>query len=324
MISRPSQWPQRASSRHSRSLAATVVLAALVIALPACSILTGDPATTSTGGTKNNLFTGDAGPADDAGLATDVTSTGADTGVAPIPCDCLKEGDWYRFDKLKIESLDGALHNVMFALNPLWKQDVEGFELNFYFQVIKVSATEVTISVVNGARVDGSTDKTCLLPYTSAMLIHPRTGCTLEDSAESAMNVYAGTESNKKNCAPKNAVPHAIEVRKAVMNATFANDCSKILTGKVVSGSLSQASLEQTCTCVNPGKAAEECGVLDPAFKGNSCDGCNEKYQNLKTLLENFGELQWKCTVDGKPAVCLEASFSAVRIDKAPEICKGL
>ena len=324
MICRPSQWPQRAFSPNGRLSAAIAVLVALATTLPACNILTGDPATTTTSGTRNNLFTGDAGPADDVGLASDVSSTGADTGVAPIPCDCLKEGDWYRFDKLKIESLDGALHNVMFALNPLWKQDVEGLELNFYFQIIKVGATEVTINVVNGARVDGTTDQTCLLPYTSAQLIHPRSGCTLDNSVESAMNVYAGTQSNKKNCAPKNAVPHAIEVRKAILNGTFSTDCSKILTGKVVSGSLSQASLEQTCTCVNPGKSAEECGVLDPAFKGNSCDGCNEKYQNLKTLLENFGELQWKCVVDGKPAVCLEASFSAVRLDKAPDICKGL
>ena len=138
------------------------------------------------------------------------------------------------------------------------------------------------------------------------------------------MNVYAGTEVNKKNCAPKNEVPHSIEVRKAVMKADFSSDCGQLLNGKVVTGSLSQAALEQTCTCVNPGKLAEECGIIDPTFKGNSCDGCNDKYQNLKTLLENFGPLQWKCEVGGKPAVCLEASFAAERIDKAPEVCTGL
>ena len=321
-----SQGPisQGTGSRAERSLSRALWAAlwlATALSLPACAILTGEPVKSPTDGQVNNLYTGDTGGTDstsgDVGLAGDATATG-------VACSCLKEGDWFRFDKLQIDSLDGEKHNVMIVLNPLWKSDVANHELNFYFQVIKVSGTEVTLNVVNGARVDGTKSDTCLLPYTSAQLVHPRAGCQLDESKPSAMNVYAGTESNKKNCAPKNAVPHSIEMRGAVLKAEFSADCSKIINGKVVSGSLSRASLEQTCTCVNPGQGAEECGVIDPTFKGNSCDGCNSKYQNLKTLLENFGELKWKCEVDGKPAVCLVASFWAVRIDKAPPICAGL
>ncbi len=295
---------------------ASLIWVTALSGLTGCHIFTGDPVTSPTNEKANLLAVADTG----AGGSDAADGTVGDTG-GKLACDCLKEGDWYRFDTLQVKSLDGGPHNVIGVLNSLWTSDIKGKELNFYFRVEKVSATEVTVKVVNGARVDGTTDETCLLPYTEALLVHPRNGCTLDESAPSAMNVYAGTQTNKKNCAPKNEVPHSIEVRKAVMKAEVTSDCGKVINGLVVSGALGRTALEQTCTCVNPGKGAEECGELDPSFKGGDCDGCSSKYQNLKTLLQNFGELKWACEVDGKPAVCLQATFSAVRLDQAPKIC---
>ena len=275
-----------------------------------CHILVGAALKSPEGGQENNLA-----------VAKD--TAGQETSGGGGSCGCVKVGDWYRFDQLQIDTIDNGPHNVIIVLNPLWKQDVENLELNFYLQVTGVSDDEITFEVVNGARVDGTLDKVCLLPYTSAKLVHPRQGCEFKESQPSAMNVYAGTESNRKNCAPTIDVPHSIAVRKAVLKAKMTDDCSRIIEGKVVSGALAQAALEKTCTCVNPGKRAEECQTLDASFEGNSCDGCNEKYQNLKTLLLNFGELKWACDVDGAPAACLEASFSAVKVDGPPPTCAG-
>lgn len=294
----------------SRQLPRWIQLVALLLALSGCNIVTGEAATSPTDGTENKLNTGDTG------------QTAVDGGATGGECNCLKEGDWYRFDALSVVTLDNGKHNVIPILNNLWKQDIIGKELNFFFQVQKVTATEVTVQVINGARVNGTKDQVCLLPYTAAQLTHPRAGCALKDSKPSSMNVYAGTEANKKNCAPALKVPHAIEVRNAIMRTEFSSDCSKVIKGEVVEGALAQASLEKTCTCVNPGQGAETCGEVDPSFKGNDCDGCNSKYQNLKTLLQNFGELAWKCEVDGKPAACLVGKYTAVRIDKAPDLCK--
>ncbi|HAN32808.1 MAG TPA: hypothetical protein DCQ06_14535 [Myxococcales bacterium] len=286
----------------------SLLLCIFILFMSGCHIFGGDPVKSPTDEQANSLFTGkDAGEVETAG------ETGS--------CDCVSVGDWYRFDAIQIDAIDNGPHNVIIVLNPLWKQDVENLELNFYLQVTAVSGTEITFEVVNGARVDGSLDEVCLLPYTSATLVHPRDKCSFGESKPSAMNVYAGTETHKKNCAPTTEVPHSIAVRNAVLTAKMSADCSRIVEGKVVSGALGQAALEKTCTCVNPGKRAEECQALDATFQGNDCDGCNSKYQNLKTLLQNFGELKWACEVAGKPAACLEASFSAVKIDAAPPEC---
>lgn len=261
--------------------------------------------------TANNLNTGKS------------DTTGGD--VLAGACDCLKPDLWFRFDKLSLDSIDLAPHNVQKALNPLWKKDIEGYELNFYVHIVSVTATEVAVEIVNGARVAGTADQVCLLPYTKVNVTLPRDGCALKPSAPAAMNVYAGTPANPKNCAPVNEVKHSIPVRGAVLQALLASDCSRIDEGLVSAGHLPASALDVTCTCLTTGnQKAEECGVPDASYVStNSCDGCNKKFQNLNTLLNTFGALEYKCQEGTEKAACLTASFAGGRIDGPPAVCTG-
>ncbi len=267
--------------------------------------------------TPNNLNTG----------ATDVVA--AD--VAAGACDCLAKGMVWRFDKLTLDSIDKKSHNVQIALNPLWKKDIAGNELNFYAEVLEVSATEVKVRIVNGARVVGSETDICLLPYTSVEVTFPRDGCKLSPSAPAAMNVYAGTPANPKNCAPTIDVPHSIPVRGAVLEALVSADCGRIDEGVVSAGHLPEPALAKTCTCLTTGNQnSEACGEPDQSFADPNksadnpgCDGCNNKFQNLKTLLNNFGELEYLCKEGEDKAACLTASFAGAKIDALPATCAG-
>ncbi len=261
--------------------------------------------------TRNNLNDG-------ASAAVDTADTGGGE------CGCLKPGLWFRFEKLTLDSIDLGKHNVQLALNPLWKKDIETFELNFYAHVKAVTATEVTIEIVNGARVAGSTD-VCLLPYTKVEVVNPRKGCALDKSAPTAMNVYAGTPANPKNCAPKNEVKHSIPVRGAVLEAVVNADCTRMDQGIVSAGHLPKAALDITCTCLATGnQTSETCGVPEAGYvDGKGCDGCNSKFQNLNTLLNNFGTLEYKCKEGGLPAACLTASFWGGIVAGPPPVCPG-
>lgn len=279
-----------------------------------CHILTGEPVRS---------------PADDVNVlhaaGADVDDTAApganDAGGAGGDCGCVTVGSWYRFDALKVTALDGGPHNAIGVLNSLWKGDIERHELNFFVRIEAVSDDGVVLKVVNGARLDGKTGEACALPYTETQVAVARAGCTLTDSTPTDLHIYAGTVSNKKSCAPAHAAPHTIAVREVVMRAALSADCSRIVAGKVVAGALPKGALEQTCICVNPGQGAEVCGKPDPGFVGKSCDGCNDKFQNLMSLLQNFQAPSWACAVDGEPAVCIEAEFSATRLDAGPPSC---
>lgn len=258
----------------------------------------------------------------DSGATNDTAAAGD---VAADACGCLKPGMWYRFTKLKITEIDLGPHNVTLALNPLWSNDIKNYELNFYVEVLNVTPTEVQMRVVNGARKVNTVDETCLILPTAATLTHPRAGCELGESAPAAMNVYAGTPAHPKNCTDKLPVHHAIPVRNAIMKSIVSDDCTQLHTGRVVDGSFSRNALEKTCTCLTAGgKKAEDCGEPDPKFEDDEklCGGCNSNFTNLRTLLEGFGKLDYKCkSPSGGPAACLKAEFEAERIDTAPVAC---
>jgi len=248
---------------------------------------------------------------------------GGETGTdaSSTACDCLTVGRWYRFDSLALTTIDGKDHPVIPTLNGLWGSDIAALELDIMLEVKAVSAASVTMRVMNGARIDGTQD-ICSFPATAVEVVFPRNGCSLETSAESAFNVYAGTETYPKTCSTTLPVKNAIPVARARLEGTVSDDCGAILTGKVPSGGLGQNEIAQVCTCLLlPGKPAEDCGLLDPSFNASSCVGCNPKYQSLGALLTAFGEPDWSCqTESGTPAACITADFTAVAIG-APIAC---
>jgi len=250
-----------------------------------------------------------------------VTDT-SDVEVSAGACDCLTVGRWYRMDTLALITIDGKDHPVIPTLNALWKSDISVLELDIMLEVKAVSETSVTIRIVNGARVDGTQD-ICQLGDTAIETVFPRNGCSLEASAESAFNVYAGTQDFPKNCSTTLPVKHAIPVSRARLEGTLNNDCSGILNGKVPSGGLGQSELDKVCTCLLlPGAQAEECGALDASFADTTCVGCNANYQPLGGLLKAFGEPDWLCqTETGALAACLTADFTAVAME-APPSCQ--
>lgn len=250
----------------------------------------------------------------------------ADASPTVATCDCLQPGKWFRFDALAVTSLDEATgHPLIGQLNSLWKIDIAGMELNFYFEVVEASATSVKFRVLNGARV-GKED-TCLLPKTETTIVFPRSGCSLAKSAPAGINVYAGTEANTKNCAPTLAPTHAIPVRNATLQATVAPDCSAIGDGLVLTGGIAGDALAKTCTCItNKTQTSESCLVPDAKYVDGDCDGCNSKYSNLLGLFRSFSgdkDPDYLCKSEtGGPAVCLTATFHAVAIAAAPPVCK--
>lgn len=306
--------------------------------LPCASILLAGLALSSLIGCENKQDASanvipviDARIADDsvADVAADVTGVADATDAGAVtPCDCLQVGQWFRFTELKLLTLDGGAHPVIGTLNNLWKTDIGHFELNFYFEVAEVSDSHVKFRVVNGARIDDK-GNTCLLDAnssldTTVMMEHPRQGCHLKPSTNAAINVYAGTPTNAKNCAPALPIKHAIPVRGAALECNVAPDCSALNDGMVLSGNFSKAALGKICTCITLGdQNADTCGVLDPKYASSECAGCNDKYQSLSALLDAFGELKYECTGDdGGPAVCLTASYHGVRIPTPPPSCK--
>lgn len=294
-------------------------LGILGVALAACS--------NTVDSSENELpYLSEQGDGSSDGATGEVeTSTGGDADAADPggACDCLTVGSWYRFDTLAVTSIDNGDHPVISTLNGLWGADIEGLELNIMMEVTDVSDTTLTTRVVNGVRIDG-TQSICALDFTAVEVVFPRSGCRLEASNKSPFNVYAGTESYTKNCSTTLPVKHAIPVSGAQLEATVSDDCGRILEGKVPSGGLGQAELDQICTCLLlPGSPAEDCGELDPAFEETACVGCNAKYQQLSQLLNAFGQVDWLCTTEsGDPAACLTADFTATLMEAGPPSCE--
>lgn len=238
-------------------------------------------------------------------------------------CDCLTVGDWYRFDKLAITSIDGEQHPAIGALNPLWSNDIAAHELSILLEVTALTDTEVTFRALDGARIDGTEDQICAITATAGTLTLPRSGCVLGDSTPLSFNVYSGAESFPKNCSTTLPVTHVIPVSKTILAGTVAPSCDAI-DGTVPSGALGESALNQICTCIlSADDKAEKCGDLDPSYNtGAVCAGCNSKYISLGGLLLNFGEVQWKCTDDeGGRAACIEATWHAARLDASPPEC---
>ena len=176
---------------------------------------------------KQNLLPGGDAGGSDVALAGDASATGGN-------CDCLAPGQWFRFDTLQLESLNGEPHPITVLLNPLWQTDIDLHELNFYAEVTAVTADGVDIRVVNGARV-GTKGDTCMLEYTSTHVHFPRKGCQLLLSDPAEMNVYAGTQATPKNCsvAPYPAVKHVIPIKKARLRLDMAEGCGKFAKGRL-------------------------------------------------------------------------------------------
>ncbi|MBL8786638.1 MAG: hypothetical protein JNJ59_17165 [Deltaproteobacteria bacterium] len=237
-------------------------------------------------------------------------------------CDCLTVGTWYRFDTLALVTIDGEEHPVIPTLNNLWKSDIEVLELNVMMEITDLSATEVKVRVLNGARVDG-TQTICGLPDSAVELTFPREGCRLGTSSESSFNVYAGTLDFPKTCSLQLPVENAIPVAKARLAGSVVEECGRIAGGTVPNGALGQAELGKVCTCLLlPGAQAEQCGALDASYEVAPCLGCNANYQSLGGLLNAFGEPAWNCTTeDGAPAACITATWSAVRLEAGPADC---
>lgn len=317
-------------------MAAAIGLLALQGCNTLAGALTGIDEPNTVDNSKNKLPVADVATTD---TASGDAVTLADGASAANDCDCLQKGMVFRFSTLQIKTLDGGPHLVIKTLNPLWQNDINNNELNFYIEIMDVAASEFTMRIVNGARTDliGSV---CTMPVTQSTVVMHRDGCKIWNTVPTGLNVYAGTTANPKNCTTALAVPNSIPVRNANFEAQIAPQCTAITQGLLVEGSIGKAALDGTCTCLTLGSSkAEDCGVPDASFPGypstknkegqppeyctECCKGCNKKYTNLKELLVSFGTLKYECKDEnGLPAVCLSATFEAPRIDAAPPPCQ--
>lgn len=93
----------------------------ILVALPTCWLL---GCANPVDETKNIFPTKDATNDNGQGADADLTADMAGDASAAAPaCDCLKVGDWYRFDTLVLKSIDGdPEHLVIGALNPFGKR----------------------------------------------------------------------------------------------------------------------------------------------------------------------------------------------------------
>ena len=254
-------------------------------------------------------------------------------------CDCLQVGDWYRFDNLTLNSLDGnPSHPARGILNNLWAVDIRTLQLNVLFEITDISdggtTREVTIRAMNAAYNGDTIESICLLPSTEISFTLAVDGCGFSPISSGGINIYAGSQEIPKNCGPDVVVPHTIPVRNVALEGIFEAGCGRILEGKVPGASLGQLEIGGICTCLaSSPEALERCegpasGYQDPA---GLCNGCGERYSNLGEQLETLNggrPLALGCEVDEgdgpRPAICLDASFSAERLNFSPMNCAGL
>jgi len=251
--------------------------------------------------TSENVFPQDTSEPDDGEIGT---------------CDCLEAGLWYRFDALGLTEIDGVEHPLLPLLNGLWETDIDALDLNIVMEVVAVDAAEVSVRIVNGARVD-DTQTICTLDETVIETTFPRSGCLLEASSPSSFHVYAGTVDFPKNCSNQLAVKHAIPVGQARLEGRVRNDCGAILQGRVPAGVLGKADLGRVCSCLS--SPPSDCAPLDPTHDpAGPCEGCNGNYQ----ALDGFLQTDFTCeTEDGAPAACVTATWRAALLDAAPASC---
>lgn len=290
----------------------TLALAALLLAGPSILAQACDGEVDKT----PNYLPGDDATSNDISTEPDVAPD-----VPASACECLVVGNWFRFDQLQLVSVDGGDHPVIATLNPLWADDIEKLELNILFEITEVSADEMVVRGVNGARDPGGTF--CVLEETAVEIRFPLDGCTLKASAPTQFNVYAGSKQFPKTCSQTLPVKHAIPISGAVLQANLEPGCTGFSFGFVPTGGLAESALNQLCTCITTGDdLSDVCGELDPNFADSDCPGCNNKYLPLGGLLQSFGALEWKCKDDaGGPAACIEANWAASALDVTPPTC---
>ena len=250
---------------------------------------------------------------------------GAETGGSEESgcASCVEVGTWYRFDLLKLNSLDGGSHPVVGVLNSLWRSEVDDHIINVLFEVREVEGDRIIMGAMNAAWLSEAEDDYCVLPSTAIEFNFAREGCDISNQDPAGINIYAGSQEIPKNCSPDGGdAKHAIPVRSVLLGGSFDTECQRIDEGLVRSAAIKRSSLEQTCTCLN---TLEACVGLDDAYPGDDrfgeCAGCNTNYSSLARQLTTFQALNWDCEVDGEEAVCIEASFSAQRLDFTPPVC---
>lgn len=254
---------------------------------------------------------------------------GAD--VAPVErCDCITEGEWYRFTSLYPTSLAGdPRHPLVRTLRNLWTQDIERFELNVMFQVTAIDNDRLTVKAMNAARGELGTGEVCTLPETAVMLDFvrdPVTPCLVRMARPQAINIYAGTPTIPRNCAPDLPTRHAIPVTRIQLAARITPDCSTLEEGVASEAGIPRPDLGRICTCPGVGGPAENCEPIDPAFTNGQCDGCNANFSNLEVLMNAFSggrDIPTECddAENGVEGVCIDAAFTAARFGVTPSEC---
>ena len=248
-------------------------------------------------------------------------ATGGET--QPDQCaSCVEVGSWYRFDLLQLEALDGGIHPVIGVLNSLWRADISSHVLNVLFEVREIDGDQIKMGAMNAAWLSEAEDDYCVLPSTAIEFVFTRSECQISNPAPAGINIYAGSQEIPKNCSPDGGdARHAIPVRKVSLSGSFDSECQTIGDGVVQGAAIKRSALEQTCSCLN---TLDNCGGPDANFMGDmngECAGCNVNYTSLARPLNLFKPLEWNCEIDGEQAVCIEATFSATRLNFTPPVC---
>ena len=271
----------------------------------------------------------DSAPTDsgvtDAGGTDQASRGGADTlndVAGSAACGCLKVGTRFRFTAFALTALAGdSKHLAIGQLNAIWKKDIGAKDLNFYAEVTAVTATQVELRIVSGARIAGTADKTCLLPGTAAELVHGRSGCALSEATASALHMYAGTLANPKHCSPATTVKNVIPIAGAKVALKVADDCSALLGG-TIEGAVAPSELAKVCMCLllGPNDKPEDKCFPDPTYSDDECAGCSN-LASLITALSAGKTPAAGCDAGPGKGICINATFEAQRIATAPPAC---
>ena len=280
--------------------------------------------TSSDGGASGEGGALIAGETPSTGATSAACEGGAESEADCGPCqECPQQGTWYRFTDLDVISLDdNDMHLAIRILNNLWAGDIERHQLNILFEIIETDGDEVRVRALNAAWISAAQDDYCVLPDTGIEFNFVKQGCAFTNPTPSGINIYAGSKTIPKNCAPEIEVPHTIPVREVTLNGSFSEDCGSIINGRVPAASIPRMGLSQVCSCLYPN--IEGCLGPDANYPGKddgSCAGCADPYNSLDQQLNMLGPLDFNCTADGGEATCLVGSFTAERLDFTPPVC---
>ncbi len=261
----------------------------------------------------------------DAGIEVDL-AVDIDGGAA-----CPAVGTWYLFDTLSVISVAGdTSHGAIPNLNTIWADDIERKQLNILFEVYEASDAILKVRAMNAARRDDDLNAMCRLPATIVELEFNRDGNDLSMTKPAGINIYAGSETIPKICAPNVGPIHTIPIREALLEVRFAGNCSRLLDGQTTQSVIFGDDLRQVCSCLAPGTSAEQCGEVSPEFDSGTfnCDGCNVLHRNLHSLLEAFvqpdenGEKNlYFIGDDGRERLEIRAAFTAALLVEPPPVC---